>query len=344
MRILQRRERRRNAPAGADLPVCRRRRRGAGRARPRSTEVDHSLGRIKNLLILIAGGGIAIAAALGLAVVASGARAGASADRRDGERRRDRRPVGPDRGQRPRRAQQARGQLQRDARRARGVGRARSASSSPTRRTSCARRSRACGRTSRCSRASARCPPGARAAAHATSSTSSSEMTTLIGEPRSTSRAASSRPAEPEEVRLDLVAAEAVERARRNRPAVTFTTDLQETMVQRRPGDDRACGRKPARQRREVEPAGRRGRGGGRETARSACATTAPASTRRISLTSSTASIASPIRARPAGLGARARDRPPGRRGARRRGRRGAGRRRRNAHDAPPQRRFLGSS
>ena len=32
------------------------------------TEVDHSLGRIKNLLILIAGGGIAIAAALGLAV------------------------------------------------------------------------------------------------------------------------------------------------------------------------------------------------------------------------------------------------------------------------------------
>jgi len=32
------------------------------------TEVDHSLGRIENLLILIAGGGIAIAAALGLAV------------------------------------------------------------------------------------------------------------------------------------------------------------------------------------------------------------------------------------------------------------------------------------
>ena len=36
-------------------------------ARP-LTEVDHSLGRIKNLLILIAGGGIAFAAALGLAV------------------------------------------------------------------------------------------------------------------------------------------------------------------------------------------------------------------------------------------------------------------------------------
>ncbi len=36
-------------------------------ARP-LTEVDHSLGRIENYLILIAGGGIAIAAALGLAV------------------------------------------------------------------------------------------------------------------------------------------------------------------------------------------------------------------------------------------------------------------------------------
>jgi two-component system sensor histidine kinase MprB len=38
--------------------------------------------------------------------------------------------------------------------------------------------------------------------------------------------------AEPEEVRLDLIAAEAVERARRDRPAVTFTTDLHESMVQ----------------------------------------------------------------------------------------------------------------
>jgi two-component system, OmpR family, sensor histidine kinase MprB len=36
---------------------------------------------------------------------------------------------------------------------------------------------------------------------------------------------------EPEHVRLDLVAAEAVERARRNRPGVTFNTDLEETLV-----------------------------------------------------------------------------------------------------------------
>src|SRR5204862_849106 len=37
--------------------------------------------------------------------------------------------------------------------------------------------------------------------------------------------------AEPEEVRLDLVAADAVERARRNQPKVTFITDLHESTV-----------------------------------------------------------------------------------------------------------------
>jgi two-component system sensor histidine kinase MprB len=36
---------------------------------------------------------------------------------------------------------------------------------------------------------------------------------------------------ELQEVRLDLVAADAVERTRRNRPAVSFTTDLQESVV-----------------------------------------------------------------------------------------------------------------
>jgi two-component system sensor histidine kinase MprB len=37
---------------------------------------------------------------------------------------------------------------------------------------------------------------------------------------------------EPEEVRLDLVAADAVERTRRNRPTITFTTKLEESVVQ----------------------------------------------------------------------------------------------------------------
>jgi two-component system, OmpR family, sensor histidine kinase MprB len=48
---------------------------------------------------------------------------------------------------------------------------------------------------------------------------------------------------EPEDVRLDLVAAEAVERARRNRPGVTFTTDLEETLVRGVPATiERAVG------------------------------------------------------------------------------------------------------
>ena len=63
----------RNTLSGADLPLHLsvadfRGIRGAVQASRSLTEVDHSLGRIKNLLILIAGGGIAIAAALGLAV------------------------------------------------------------------------------------------------------------------------------------------------------------------------------------------------------------------------------------------------------------------------------------
>jgi two-component system, OmpR family, sensor histidine kinase MprB len=37
--------------------------------------------------------------------------------------------------------------------------------------------------------------------------------------------------AQPEEVRLDLVAADAVERTRRNRPGVEFLTDLHESVV-----------------------------------------------------------------------------------------------------------------
>jgi two-component system sensor histidine kinase MprB len=57
------------------------------------------------------------------------------------------------------------------------------------------------------------------------------EMTTLIAELIELARAGQP-PVEPEEVRLDLVAEEAVERARRNRPAVTFTTDLDESLVQ----------------------------------------------------------------------------------------------------------------
>ena len=57
-----------------------------------------------------------------------------------------------------------------------------------------------------------------------------SEMTALIAELIELARGEQSR--EPaQEVRLDRIAADAVERARRNRPNVTFTTDLEEALV-----------------------------------------------------------------------------------------------------------------
>jgi two-component system sensor histidine kinase MprB len=56
------------------------------------------------------------------------------------------------------------------------------------------------------------------------------EMTTLIAELIELARA-EQHPEEAQDVRLDLIVADAVERARRNRPNVTFTTDFQESMV-----------------------------------------------------------------------------------------------------------------
>jgi two-component system sensor histidine kinase MprB len=56
------------------------------------------------------------------------------------------------------------------------------------------------------------------------------EMTTLIAELIELARA-EQPPVEPEDVRLDLVAADAVERTRRNRPGVEFETDLEESLV-----------------------------------------------------------------------------------------------------------------
>ncbi|MGH3079073.1 MAG: HAMP domain-containing sensor histidine kinase [Gaiellaceae bacterium] len=61
------------------------------------------------------------------------------------------------------------------------------------------------------------------------------EMTTLIAELIELARA-EEQTLQPEDVRLDLLAADAVERARRNRPGVTFTTDLEESVVHGVPG------------------------------------------------------------------------------------------------------------
>jgi two-component system, OmpR family, sensor histidine kinase MprB len=68
------------------------------------------------------------------------------------------------------------------------------------------------------------------------------EMTNLISELIELARG-EHPPAELEDVRLDLVAADAVERTTRNRPGVTFKTDLQESLVQGVPATlDRAVG------------------------------------------------------------------------------------------------------
>jgi two-component system, OmpR family, sensor histidine kinase MprB len=68
------------------------------------------------------------------------------------------------------------------------------------------------------------------------------EMTTLIAELIELARG-DQLPSEPEEVRLDLVAQEAVERVRRDRPGVTFNTELRESFVNGVPASlERAIG------------------------------------------------------------------------------------------------------
>ena len=68
------------------------------------------------------------------------------------------------------------------------------------------------------------------------------EMTTLIAELIELARG-DKLPSEPEDVRLDLVAQDAVERTRRDRPGVTFNTDLRESVVRGVPASlERAIG------------------------------------------------------------------------------------------------------
>jgi two-component system, OmpR family, sensor histidine kinase MprB len=193
------------------------------------TEVDHSLGRIKNLLILIAGGGIAIAAALGLAV----SRAALAPVRRltaatenvteTGDLS-DRIAVGG-RDELSRLAGSFNamlGALEESSRAQRQL----VADASHELRTPLTSL-----RTNIEVLASERTlPAGERERLLTDVVDQLSEMTTLISGLIDLARG-EQQTAEPEEVRLDLVAAEAVDRARRNRPAVTFTTDLQESMV-----------------------------------------------------------------------------------------------------------------
>ena len=166
------------------------------------------------------------------------------------------------------------------------------------------------------------------------------EMTTLISELIELAREEQS-PEAQEDVRLDLIAADAVERTRRNRPGIDFKTDLNESARAGRPEDDRASSRQPARQRSQMEPGrrGSRGRGAGRRAHRSrprpGHRSGGPALRLRPLLPRELGS-------RPARLRPRARDRPPGRPGPRRHRGRGERRGRRDAHADAAERRVGG--
>jgi two-component system sensor histidine kinase MprB len=194
------------------------------------TEVDHSLGRIKNLLILITGGGIAFAAALGLAV----SRAALAPVRRltaatenvteTGDLSERIEVGGRDELTRLAGSFNAMlGALEESSRAQRQL----VADASHELRTPLTSL-----RTNIEVLASERkLPAGERERLLTDVVEQLNEMTTLISGLIDLARG-EQQMAEPEEVRLDLVAAEAVERARRNRPAVTFSTDLQESTVQ----------------------------------------------------------------------------------------------------------------
>ena len=203
---------------------------GAGQVARSMTEVDHSLGRIKNLLILIAGGGIAIAAALGLAV----SRAALAPVRRLTAATENVTETGDlsDRITVDGRDELSRlagsfnamlGALEESSRAQRQL----VADASHELRTPLTSL-----RTNIEVLASERTlPAGERARLLTDVVDQLSEMTTLISELIDLARG-EQQTEEPEEVRLDLVASEAVERARRNRPAVTFSTNLEESTVQ----------------------------------------------------------------------------------------------------------------
>ena len=197
-------------------------------ARP-LTEVDHSLGRIENYLILISGAGIAIAAALGLVVSRAAltpvrrltATAETVTETGDLSQRID--VGGHDELARLAASFNAMlGALEESTRAQRQL----VADASHELRTPLTSL-----RTNIEVLASDRTlPPGERERLLNDVVEQLGEMTTLISELIDLARG-EQHVAEPEEVRLDLVAADAVERARRNRPSVEFVTDLHESVV-----------------------------------------------------------------------------------------------------------------
>jgi two-component system sensor histidine kinase MprB len=197
-------------------------------ARP-LTEVDHSLGRIKNLLVLIAGGGIAFAVALGFAV----SRAAVAPVRRLTAATENVTKTGDlseriDEGGRDELSRLAGsfntmlGALEESTRAQRQL----VADASHELRTPLTSL-----RTNIEVLASERAlPAGERERLLNDVVEQLGEMTTLIAGLIDLARGEQPA-ADPEEVRLDLVASEAVERARRDRPAVSFVTDIEESVI-----------------------------------------------------------------------------------------------------------------
>jgi len=194
------------------------------------TEVDHTLNRVRTWLILIAGGGIAIAAALGLLV----ARAALSPVRRltataetvtetgDLSQRIDAPGSGDEIARLAASFNAMLGALEESTRAQRQL----VADASHELRTPLTSL-----RTNIEVLASDRTlPPGERERLLTDVIEQLGEMTTLISELIDLARG-EQHVTEPEEVRLDLLAADAVERARRNRPGVTFIMNLDESTV-----------------------------------------------------------------------------------------------------------------
>jgi two-component system sensor histidine kinase MprB len=197
-------------------------------ARP-LTEVDHSLGRIRFFLILIAAGGIAVAAVVGLAVTRAAlapvkrlteaservTETGDLSERIDASGR-------DELGRLATSFNTMLGALQESTRAQRQL----VADASHELRTPLTSL-----RTNIEVLASERrLPAGERQRLLSDVVEELGEMTSLIAELIALARA-EQQPAEPEDVRLDLVAADAVERVRRNRPNVAFKTDLEESLV-----------------------------------------------------------------------------------------------------------------
>jgi two-component system, OmpR family, sensor histidine kinase MprB len=192
-------------------------------------EVDRSLGRIENYLILIGGGGIAIAAALGLlvsrAALAPVRRLTAATETVTETGDLSQRIDASGRDELTRLAASFNtmlGALEESTRAQRQL----VADASHELRTPLTSL-----RTNIEVLASdRRLPPGERERLLKDVVEQLGEMTTLIAELIDLARG-EQHTAEPVEVRLDLVAGDAVERARRNQPSVTFVTDLEESVV-----------------------------------------------------------------------------------------------------------------